>query len=67
MSNGVTDRETGGAVRSLDTYPSPSPQGVLDKIFVRGPWTAQAVQICRLGVSRVASDHLPVIADLTLS
>jgi endonuclease/exonuclease/phosphatase family metal-dependent hydrolase len=63
----VTDREAGGSVRSLNTYPSPSPQGALDKIFVRGPWTADGVQICRLGVSRVASDHLPVIADLTMS
>ena len=63
----VTDREAGGSVRSLNTYPSPSPQGALDKIFVRGPWTADAVQVCRLGVSRVASDHLPVIADLKLS
>lgn len=63
----VTDRETTGAVSSISTYPSPSPQGALDKIFVRGPWRPESVQTCRLGVSRVASDHLPVIADLTVS
>ena len=63
----VTDRDSTGAVRSLNTYPSPSPQGSLDKIFVRGPLRAESVQTCRLRVSRVASDHLPVIADLTLS
>jgi endonuclease/exonuclease/phosphatase family metal-dependent hydrolase len=62
----LTDRESTGAVRSLNTYPSPSPQGGLDKIFARGPLTMEAVQTCRLGVSRVASDHLPVIADLRL-
>lgn len=46
------------------TYPSFSPTSGLDKIFVRGPLNVLVRRRCRLGVSRVASDHLPVVADL---
>ncbi|MEZ5332429.1 MAG: endonuclease/exonuclease/phosphatase family protein [Thermoanaerobaculia bacterium] len=62
----ITDRGTASSPRSLHTYPSPSPRGGLDKLFLRGPLRAVKVQTCRLGVSRVASDHLPVIADLAV-
>lgn len=62
----ITDRGTASSPRSLRTYPSPSPRGGLDKLFLRGPLRAVKVQACRLGVSRVASDHLPVVADLEL-
>ena len=46
------------------TYPSFSPTAGLDKIFVRGPLQALKRHPCRLTVSRVASDHLPVVADI---
>ncbi|MFU8819194.1 MAG: endonuclease/exonuclease/phosphatase family protein [Desulfurivibrio sp.] len=49
------------------TYPSFSPTGGLDKIFVRGPLTIVKRQRCRMQVSRIASDHLPVLADLELT
>jgi endonuclease/exonuclease/phosphatase family metal-dependent hydrolase len=52
-----------GAIR---TYPSFSPQGGLDKIYFRGPLRMIGSRGCRLRVSRVASDHLPVIADFEL-
>jgi endonuclease/exonuclease/phosphatase family metal-dependent hydrolase len=42
----------------LLTYPSFSPTGGLDKIFYRGP--------CWMGITRLASDHLPVIAEFKL-
>jgi endonuclease/exonuclease/phosphatase family metal-dependent hydrolase len=50
----------------IRTYPSFSPTGGLDRIFYRGHlrWVASAS--CRLRVSKVASDHLPVIADFDL-
>jgi endonuclease/exonuclease/phosphatase family metal-dependent hydrolase len=46
----------------MRTYPSFSPRGGLDRLYyrslvLRSAWT------CRLQVSRVASDHLPVVAD----
>lgn len=46
------------------TYPSFSPTAGLDKIFVRGRLQALKRHPCRLTVSRVASDHLPVVADI---
>ncbi|MDF1615115.1 endonuclease/exonuclease/phosphatase family protein [Desulfurivibrio dismutans] len=46
------------------TYPSFSPTGGLDKIFVRGPFEIVKRQRCRMQISKIASDHLPVLADL---
>ncbi|OGR00209.1 MAG: endonuclease [Deltaproteobacteria bacterium RIFOXYD12_FULL_50_9] len=48
------------------TYPSFSPAGGLDKIFFRGPITLVRRRRCWMGVTRIASDHLPVIADFDL-
>lgn len=50
--------------RNIRTYPSFSPAGGLDRVYVRGPIRVIAARRCRLAVSRVASDHLPVIVDL---
>ena len=61
----ATDRKT-GTQRALRTYPSFSPQGGLDRIYFRGPLELAAARPCRLQVSRVASDHLPVIAEFRL-
>jgi len=60
---------TNHRTRELDpilTYPAFSPTGGLDKIFCRGGLQVVAGRRCRLGVAKVASDHLPVIADLEL-
>ena len=50
----------------MRTYPSLSPQGGLDKIFYRGGMSLSGANICRMNVARVASDHLPVIAEFEL-
>ncbi len=55
-----------GYSRPLRTYPSFSPTGGLDKIFFRGRVHLIEASTCRLHVSRVASDHLPVIVDFEL-
>lgn len=55
-----------GYQNSLLTYPSFSPTTGLDKIFCRGEIQILRGRRCRLGIARVASDHLPVIADLQL-
>ena len=59
----VTNRARGYQNAFL-TYPSFSPTAGLDKIFVRGGLTALKRHPCRLSTSRVASDHLPVVADI---
>jgi endonuclease/exonuclease/phosphatase family metal-dependent hydrolase len=53
----------GGA---LATYPSFFPQGPLDRIYYRGSLELLAARRCRLRLSRVASDHLPVVADFEI-
>jgi len=61
---------TGRAVSSnggLRTYPSFSPTGSLDRVYYRGPLRSVASRTCRLRVSRVASDHLPVIVEFEVS
>ena len=55
-----------GYQRSIRTYPSFSPTGSLDKIFYQGGIRLLASRHCRMRVSRVASDHLPVIADFEI-
>jgi endonuclease/exonuclease/phosphatase family metal-dependent hydrolase len=63
----ATDLGDTASPRSLPTYPSPSPQGGLDKVFYRGGLTPVKAHACRLGVCRVASDHLPVLVEFELS
>ncbi len=48
------------------TYPSFSPTSGLDKIFYRGSIRRIKGKSCRIPTARVASDHLPVIADFEL-
>lgn len=52
--------------RSIATYPSFSPTGALDKIFYRGGLRLANSFRCRMQVSKVASDHLPIVADFEL-
>jgi len=52
--------------QDIPTYPSFSPAGSLDKIFFRGGLQKIKSRSCRLPVSRVASDHLPIIVDFEI-
>lgn len=62
----ATERRRGrdGVIR---TYPSFSPQAGLDRIYFRGPVDLVRARRCRLNLSKVASDHLPVVAELDLA
>lgn len=51
--------------RPMRTYPSFSPRGALDRLYYRSLELIRARR-CRLGVSKVASDHLPIIGDFRL-
>ncbi len=59
----AADSSTG---RPLLTYPSFFPRGPLDRLYYRGPLTLLSAYRCRLRLSRLASDHLPIIADLEI-
>ena len=52
--------------RLLFTFPSFFPQGALDRIYFRGPLRLLGVRRCPLLLSKVASDHVPVVADFEL-
>ena len=52
--------------RDIRTFPSFSPSGALDKIFFRGPVSKRTCFRCRLQISKVASDHVPLIGDFEL-
>jgi endonuclease/exonuclease/phosphatase family metal-dependent hydrolase len=56
-----------GYQAAIRTYPSFSPTGALDKIYYRGPIRLLGARSCRLRLSRVASDHLPIIAEFELA
>lgn len=56
-----------GYQATIRTYPAFSPTGALDKIYYRGPMRLIAARGCRLGVSKVASDHRPVVAEIELT
>lgn len=55
-----------GPYRCIPTYPAFSPQGGLDRIYHRGPLRLVSAHSCRLQVARVASDHLPIIAEFAV-
>lgn len=69
FTNGLGFRSATDSVgrrRALATYPAFSPQGPLDRIYFRGALRLAGVHRCRLQMARVASDHLPVMAEFDL-
>lgn len=55
-----------GSRWAIRTFPSYAPTGGLDKIFFRGRLRLVHVHRSRLALARIASDHLPVIADFEI-
>ncbi len=56
-----------GRRRHVHTYPSMAPVGALDKFFWRGPLYRPHLHRSRLALARVASDHLPLLAEFSLT
>lgn len=50
----------------LPTFPSFSPRGGLDRLYHRGPLRLVEACTCPLVSAKVASDHLPVVAEFDL-
>jgi len=61
----ATEGTTGDSL-PMRTYPSFSPRGALDRFYYRDLELVRARR-CRLALSRVASDHLPIVADFRLA
>ena len=62
----ATDRDTKRGPSGIKTYPSLSPQGSLDKLYYRGPLRMLSARSSRHRLTRIASDHLPIITDFEL-
>ena len=52
---------------TLRTFPSFSPTGGLDRVYYRGSLRLVRARVCRLRMSRLASDHLPIAAEFELN
>lgn len=55
-----------GRRQSILTFPSDAPIGALDKFFWRGSFHREQIHAGRSESARVASDHLPLIAEFDL-
>ena len=55
-----------GGSRRIFTFPAIRPLRGLDRIFVRGPLERDLAHRRRVRIARAASDHLPLVAELTL-
>jgi endonuclease/exonuclease/phosphatase family metal-dependent hydrolase len=62
----ASDRNGRRGPRAIRTYPSPSPQAGLDRVYYRGALRLVAAYRCEQQTSRVASDHRPLIFDFEL-
>lgn len=51
----------------IRTYPSYAPAGGLDKVFYRGPIRLIEAHRSRLNLARLASDHLPLMVEFSLT
>ncbi|MDA1259555.1 MAG: endonuclease/exonuclease/phosphatase family protein [Planctomycetota bacterium] len=51
---------------SILTFPSDAPIGALDKFFWRGSFHHEHIHASRTSLARVASDHLPLVAEFDL-
>jgi endonuclease/exonuclease/phosphatase family metal-dependent hydrolase len=59
----ATDSSTGRPIR---TFPSFFPRGPLDRVYYRGPLALLNAYRCRLRLSQLASDHLPIVTDFEM-
>jgi len=57
----------GRAHHERRTFPALLPIGALDRVFIRGGVRAADSFTCRAPLSRLASDHLPLITDLVMA
>ena len=55
-----------GTDRKPKTFPAYAPVRPLDSLYVRGDIEIVSLMSSRLALARQASDHLPLVADLTL-
>ncbi|HHL32252.1 MAG TPA: endonuclease [Oceanospirillales bacterium] len=63
----ATDRPKKNKENAIKTFPSFAPRGGLDRIYYKGNIQLHKVGVYRKKQAKIASDHLPVIAEFILS
>ncbi len=63
----LRDVQSGGGHRPLGTFSAQQPLVRLDHVFMSAHFERIAVRVVRNDATRVASDHLPLVADLRLT
>jgi endonuclease/exonuclease/phosphatase family metal-dependent hydrolase len=63
LADGLTDA---GVTEGRPTFPATAPSRRLDGVFVDPRFTVRAVTVAQSEAARRASDHLPLVVDLTL-
>ncbi|VAW35941.1 Endonuclease/exonuclease/phosphatase, partial [hydrothermal vent metagenome] len=51
---------------AIKTFPSFAPRGGLDKVYYKGRLKLSKVYRYRKKIAKIASDHLPIVAELEL-
>jgi len=59
-------RQVTSPVGRFRTFPAWLAIGALDKVFARGPIDVRQARVVRTSLTKVASDHLPVVVDFHL-
>lgn len=62
----LSDAQRAGGARPAPTFPSRWPLLRIDHVFVRGDVEVEGTQVLSGREARIASDHLPLLADLRL-
>ena len=58
------EKNQSGKPKAIKTFPSFSPKGGLDRLYYRGDdFNLLSIKRCHYKISKVASDHLAIIAD----
>jgi endonuclease/exonuclease/phosphatase family metal-dependent hydrolase len=60
-------RRLGGQLRNTATFPSAMPMLRIDHVFVRGGVRIDRVSVPNDPLSRMASDHLPLVVDFSMA
>jgi endonuclease/exonuclease/phosphatase family metal-dependent hydrolase len=55
-----------GVGRPKPTFPAAFPVLRIDHVFTRGDISVKRVEVIRNAITRVASDHLPLVVDLDI-
>lgn len=67
LTRHLRDAQVLGGGRPRPTFPSSLPLLALDHIFIAGPVGRVETEVLRTPLTRVASDHLPLLAEIELA